>query len=286
MTLMSSILDLEELDQRIFRGTTPSARSSVRVFGGQVAAQALIAAGRTVPADRPVHSLHSYFLRPGDPSRPIIYEVDAIRDGGSYTTRRVVAIQHGEAIFHLSASFQRPQLASVQHQVPQLDAPDPDSLPAAAEVMDRLDGRTAKWLTLIQAWHPIEMRFVDEPARAKVARGEKPPPVEQVWLRLTEPIGDDPLLHACVATFSSDMLLLGSALPPHGLAYGDAGLMAVSLDHAVWFHRRFRADEWYLHSMQSPWADGGRALCHGKMFDRSGVLLADVVQEGLISHRR
>lgn len=285
---MTEVLDLERIDERIFRGRTPPTASiNTRVFGGQVAAQALIAAGRTAPADRPVHSLHSYFLRPGDPERPIVYEVDEIRDGGSFTTRRVVAVQNGEAIFNLSASFHANRPAALRHQVPVSAAPDPEDLPPVEVAYADLDEGTADWLVLMAERNPIELRFVDEPVRAKVARGVTGvEPAERVWLRSREALGDDPLVHACAATYSSDLLLLGAALPPHGLNFGDPGLFAVSLDHAVWFHEPFRADEWYLYSMQGTWADHGRALCQGRMYDRTGRLLASVMQEGLLSYRR
>jgi acyl-CoA thioesterase-2 len=281
-----ALLDLERIDDRNFRGRTPP-EDSTRVFGGQVAAQALVAAGRTVDADRRVHSLHAYFLRPGDPLRPIIYDVDPIRDGGTFTTRRVVGQQDGEAIFHLAASFARPRPSRMEHQVPlSPDIPGPEDLPSYEDVIDEVDPKTREWWSGIRQRRPLDIRFVrGAPVRAQVARGELVAPTEQMWIRSAETLPDDPLIHVCAATFASDLMLLGAALPPHGYTYGDEGLVAASLDHAVWFHREFRADEWFLYDQEGSWAGGGRALCRGRIFDRQGRLLATVLQEGLLNFR-
>jgi len=280
----SALLQLDQIDDSRFVGMT-STSESMRVFGGDVAAQALVAAGRTVPEDRRVHSLHSYFLRAGSSAEPITYQVNRLRDGGSFTTRTVAAVQAGETIFALSASFQRPYPSSFEHQVAAVDAPGPDLLPSGDVPIRAADLRTQEWWTGVKGRHPFEIRFVTEPARAAVARGEMPLPREQIWLRSSDPLPDDPLVHAGAATLASDLLLLGSALPPHGATHGDPDLLSLSLDHAVWFHRPIRADEWFLYDMEGWWAGDGRALCRGRMFDESGQLLATVVQEGLLSYR-
>ena len=286
MDTAATVLDLERLDDYLFRGCTPqSSRGNRRVFGGQVAAQALVAAGRTVVIDRPVHSLHAYFLRPGDPTRPIVYRVDPSRDGGTYATRRVVATQGREAIFHLAASFQEERDGGIRHQVPVLDAPDPGSLTSMGDLRGSFDERTDAWIERMQGRYPIDMRFVEEPLRVQVSRGQRPAPFERVWLRCTDALPDEPLAHAAMAAFSSDLLLLASAAYPHGLTIDLPDVTAASLDHAVWFHRPFRADDWFLYEMESTWAAGGRAMCLGRMFTPDGVLVAQVMQEGLLSRR-
>jgi acyl-CoA thioesterase-2 len=277
---LQDILDLEQIAVDVFRGRSrPTA--ATRTFGGEVASQALVAAGRTAPADRPVHSLHAYFLRPGDPGEPILYTVDAIRDGRTFTTRRVVAVQRGEPIFHLSASFAVVE-EGFAHQRPQLDAPDPDDLPTAAQTLEHADERSRTWLTRISEAFPLELRFPDELPRFATVRGERRDPHQRLWLRSAQPLDDEPLIHACAATYASDLLLLSSALPPHGVVIDDPGVLLASLDHAVWFHAPFRADEWLLYDQEGTWAGGSRALCRGRFFDRHGTLVASVVQEGLV----
>ncbi|MCU1618792.1 MAG: Acyl-CoA thioesterase [Modestobacter sp.] len=277
---LQDILDLEQIEVHVFRGRSrPTA--ATRTFGGEVASQALVAAGRTAPADRPVHSLHAYFLRPGDPGEPILYTVDAIRDGRTFTTRRVVAVQRGEPIFHLSASFAVVE-EGFAHQRPQLDAPDPDDLPTAAQTLEHADERSRTWLTRISEAFPLELRFPDELPRFATVRGERRDPHQRLWLRSAQPLDDEPLIHACAATYASDLLLLSSALPPHGVVIDDPGVLLASLDHAVWFHAPFRADEWLLYDQEGTWAGGSRALCRGRFFDRHGTLVASVVQEGLV----
>ncbi|MEU5426946.1 acyl-CoA thioesterase II [Streptomyces olivoreticuli] len=277
-----TVLDPEQIERDIFRGTS---RPSLvpRVFGGQVAAQALVAAGRTVPEDRLPHSLHSYFLRPGDPEVPIVYSVDRIRDGRSFTTRRVVAVQHGRPIFHLSASFQTYE-EGLEHQEPMPAAPDPLSLPTAAEMLPRHAHRFADPQLLdrlLDARAAVDLRYADEPPFAKV--GEPREAKSQVWFRTNGKLADDPLLHICLATYVSDMTLLDSVLLAHGRggwAVGD--VVGASLDHAMWFHRPFRADEWLLYDQESPSASGGRALARGRIFTESGALAVSVIQEGLV----
>ena len=280
---LQQILDLERIEDLVFRGRSRPV-AETRVFGGEVAGQALIAAARTVAPERTVHSLHAYFLRPGDPGRPILYQVDPIRDGRSFTTRRVVGIQHGEPIFTLSASFQATE-PGVHHQVPELSVPDPDELPTAAELMERGGERSAAWFAQFSRRFPVELRFPEEPPAMGTVRGEARPPRQVVWVRATETLPDDPALHACAATYVSDLMLLGAALLPHRLMFGNPRLQMASLDHAVWFHAPFRADDWLCYQQESPWAGNARALCRGSLFDRGGTLVATVMQEGLIRVR-
>jgi acyl-CoA thioesterase-2 len=276
---LEQILDLEKIEVWTFRGNSFQPKSP-RVFGGQVAGQALVAAGRTVPADRRVHSLHAYFLRPGDPSAPLLYTVDPVRDGGSFTTRRVLAIQHGETIFSLSASFQT-AADGIAHQLPVLAAPGPEELGDAGSAITA-DTATQAWYAAFRQLFPVEVRFPEEPARAATMRGETGPPRQRFWLRSSQPLSDDPLLHVCAVTYVSDIFLLSSSLPPHGLVVGDPAVSVASLDHAVWFHAPFRADDWLFYEQESSWAGAGRALCRGLLFDRAGVLVASVMQEGRI----
>ncbi|HEY5987948.1 MAG TPA: acyl-CoA thioesterase II, partial [Streptosporangiaceae bacterium] len=260
---------------------SPSDRRQ-RVFGGQVAGQALVAAGRTVPADRPVHSLHAYFIRPGDPAVPIVYIVDRVRDGRSFTTRRVSAIQHGKAIFTLSASFHHPEPGPV-HAAEMPSAPPPESLQPAAERAERLSGTRASDFFRN---NPIDLRFVGplshDAARDGSLRSEK----TLVWLRADGDLPDDPLLHVCLMTYASDMTLLNSVLLRHGLSWTDGRTTGASLDHAMWFHRPFRADGWLLYVQQSPAAGGARGLARGEVFTSEGDLVVSVMQEGLIRTRR
>ncbi|MEU3746253.1 MULTISPECIES: acyl-CoA thioesterase [Streptomyces] len=272
------LLDLERIEQDIFRGES---RPSIvpRVFGGQVAAQALVAAGRTVPADRLAHSLHAYFLRAGDPGAPIVYTVDRIRDGRSFTTRRVVAVQHGQPIFHLSASFQTYE-EGLDHQVDMAPAPDPESLPTPAEMLPRhLPREVAD--RLIEARAAVDLRYAETPPWGTV--GTPREPRSQVWFRTNGKLADDPLLHVVLATYVSDMTLLDSVLLAHGRggwAVGD--VVGASLDHAMWFHRPFRADEWLLYDQESPTASGGRGLGQARIYTQDGRLAISVIQEGVV----
>ncbi|MER7620259.1 acyl-CoA thioesterase II [Streptomyces sp. NPDC126503] len=272
------LLDLERIERDIFRGESRSALVP-RVFGGQVAAQALVAAGRTVPEDRLAHSLHAYFLRPGDPGAPIVYNVDRIRDGRSFTTRRVVAVQHGQPVFHLSASFQAYE-EGLDHQAEMPAAPDPDSLPTAAETLPRhLPAEIAD--RLIEARAAVDLRYADTPPWGSV--GQPREPRSQVWFRTHGKLSDDPLLHVVLATYVSDMTLLDSVLLAHGRggwAVGD--VVGASLDHAMWFHRPFRADEWLLYDQESPSSSAGRGLGQARIFTRDGRLAISVIQEGVV----
>ncbi len=267
-----SLLDLEQIELNVFRGPHTD-ENRLRTFGGQVAAQALVAAGRTVQ-DKPVHSLHAYFLRPGDPHRPTLYLVDRIRDGRSFATRRVVAIQHGEPIFNLSASFHAHEDGPV-HQRPMPPAPDPESLPTFAERY--ADMMHIEWF---QRERPIDTRTSSPSLRSKRDVGGDPR--QQVWLRPVGTLPDDPLLHACIVAYASDMSLLDSILLPHNLSWEDGSMMGVSLDHAMWFHQPFRADQWLLYDQESPAAFGARGLARGEIFTQSGDLVVSVMQEGLI----
>ncbi|KUL52577.1 acyl-CoA thioesterase [Streptomyces sp. NRRL F-4489] len=280
------LLDLERIEHDIFRGQS---RSSIvpRVFGGQVAAQALVAAGRTVPADRPPHSLHAYFLRPGDPGAPLIYTVDRVRDGRSFTTRRVVAVQHGRPVFHLTASFHAPEDSALDHQEPMPPAPDPLTLPTQAELLPRYADRfrdPGVLERLLEARAAIDLRYVTPPPFADP--GTPREPRTQVWFRTDGKLDgpeDLPLLHICLVTYVSDMTLLDSVLLAHGRggwAVGD--VVGASLDHAMWFHRPLRADEWLLYDQESPTAGGGRGLGVGRIFSADGRLVGSVVQEGVV----
>jgi acyl-CoA thioesterase-2 len=272
------LLDLEQIEVNIFRGRSPAERQQ-RVFGGQVAGQALVAAGRTVQPDRTVHSLHAYFIRPGDPSVPIIYDVDRVRDGRSFTTRRVTAIQHGKAIFTLSASFQKPE-PGPEHHAAMPEAPDPESLPLMRDRMAKVFGEEIADRFLRR--RPFDVRHATpltwEAAKDPALRS----PESRVWLRVDGELPDDPLLHACLMTYASDMTLLDTVLLNHGLAWGDNRTMGASLDHAMWFHKPFRADQWLLYAQDTPAAAGGRGLARGEVFTRDGDLVVSVVQEGLI----
>ncbi|MDX3576271.1 acyl-CoA thioesterase II [Streptomyces sp. FL07-04A] len=274
------LLDLEQIEENIFRGRSRSAVVP-RVFGGQVAAQALVAAGRTVPQDRPAHSLHAYFLRMGDPGAPIVYDVERIRDGRSFTTRRVVAVQHGRPIFSLSASFQAYE-EGLDHQAPMPASPDPEELPTSRERMggyDHLDPAVVE--RFLESREAIDLRYVDEPPYGKF--GEPREPRSQVWFRTNGKLADDPLLHVVLATYVSDMTLLDSVLLAHGRggwAVGD--VVGASLDHAMWFHRPFRADEWLLYDQESPSAHGGRGLGQARIYTQDGRLAVSVIQEGVV----
>ena len=275
------LLDLEQIEVDIFRGRSPEGERRQRVFGGQVAGQALVAAGRTVPEDRPVHSLHAYFIRPGDPTVPLIYLVERVRDGRSFTTRRVTTIQHGKTIFTLSASFHRDE-PGVEHADPMPDVPPPDAIATTAERMEKLFGPS------VREWYdgnPIDIRHIGplsfEAERDPSLRTTR----SMVWLRVDGDLPDDPLLHVCLMTYASDMTLLDSVLLAHGLSWADGRTTGASLDHAMWFHGPFRADQWLLYSQESPVASGARGLARGQVFTQDGQLVVSVVQEGLIRAR-
>jgi acyl-CoA thioesterase-2 len=280
---LAALLDLERVEEDLFRAPGRSAAAD-RVFGGAVAAQALLAAGRTVAPERGVHSLHGHFLRPGDASTSTDYRVAPIRDGASYTTRRVTAEQHDQVTFELTASFQVAE-AGWEHQVPELDAPAPERLPHPEEAMAGTDGLVRQWFDRLPERHPFEFRFAGELPRVAAGRGESAPPRQRFWLRCREPLTDEPLVHSCAAAYASDMLLLSTSLAPHATMIGAPDVASASLDHAVWFHRPLRADDWLFYDQESSWAGGGRTLCQGRLFDRSGRLVLTVAQEGMIRRR-
>ena len=272
------LLNLEQIEVDIFRGRSPEGERRQRVFGGQVAGQALVAAGRTVPEDRPVHSLHAYFIRPGDPTVPLIYLVERVRDGRSFTTRRVTTIQHGKTIFTLSASFHRRE-PGVEHADPMPEVPPPDEIPPTSERMEKLFGPS------VREWYggnPIDIRHIGP----LTFEAERDPSLRTtrnlVWLRADGDLPDDPLLHVCLVTYASDMTLLDSVLLAHGLSWADGRTSGASLDHAMWFHGPFRADRWLLYAQESPVAYGARGLAHGQVFTAEGELVVSVVQEGLV----
>lgn len=272
-----TILNLEELEKNLFRGRSPQVGWQ-RVFGGLVIGQALMAAIRTVEA-RAMHSLHGYFMRPGDPTIPIVYEVDRIRDGKSFATRRVVAIQHGKAIFSMSASFHNAE-QGLDHQIPMPDVPLPDTLPSEKELKDQFIDLVPE--NVRKYWErerPIELRFTD---LTHFVSKTKLPPVQHVWFRATGALNDDRAAHQCLLAYASDMTLLDTSLFAHGRSVFDRDLQLASLDHALWFHRPFRADEWLLYAQDSPSASGGRGFNRGSIFSRDGQLVASVAQEGLI----
>jgi acyl-CoA thioesterase-2 len=248
------------------------------VFGGQVAAQALVAAGRTVDPERRVHSLHGYFVRPGDPTEPIVYEVENIRDGHSFSVRRSVALQRDKPIFFMSASFHRDEEGLDHQGTAPLSVPRPDEVPTMDDRLARYPDRLGIWQLIPR---PIDVRYVGEPGW--VRPGDRPPdPHQRVWMRFDGKLPDDPLLHACALTYASDLTLLDAVLSMHGEVWGPGGFVGASLDHALWLHRPFRADEWFLYDCWSPSASGGRGLATGRMFTVDGRHIASAVQEGLL----
>ena len=275
------ILDLETLELNLFRGRSPQ-QSWQRVFGGQVIGQALVAACRTVSGRQP-HSLHGYFLLGGDPTVPIIYEVDRIRDGRSFATRRVLAIQHGRAIFALTASFHEDEEDGYEHGAPMPDVPDPDSLAESEPTASLIEAMPPAVRAYFLRERPIELRPVSmrRPVLDAATPGRFP-----IWIRATSPLPDDPAIHRCVLAYASDFTLLDTALVPHGRSVLEDSIQAASLDHAVWFHRPFRADDWLLYAQDTPNAGGGRGFARGLVFDRAGRLVASVAQEGLIRKKR
>lgn len=276
-----ALLNLERIEQNIFRGGNRDIGSG-RVFGGQVLAQALVAAARTVEADRSAHSLHGYFILPGDMDAPIVYEVDRIRDGRSFTTRRVVAIQHGRAIFNLSASFQVEE-GGPEHQAEMPEVPGPEDLPRDLELIRAEADRIPEAVRAVYTQdRPIEFRPIDPLDRF---HPERRPPRKHVWFRAVGPMPDAPLCHQAVLAYASDYGLLGAALLPHGLSFLRPELQAATLDHALWFHRPFRVDEWLLYEMDSPSAYGARGFTRGSIFTREGTLVASAAQEGLLRLR-
>ena len=276
-----SLLDLEPLEVNIYRGTNRDIGSG-RVFGGQVLAQALVAARRTVDEVRDAHSLHGYFILPGDLKAPIVYFVDRLRDGSSFSTRRVTAIQHGRAIFNLSASFQTAE-SGPEHQAEMPEVAPPEELAPEISLIREMADRIPEPLRdVLTQDRPIDFRPV---APLDFFRPEKRAPVRHVWLKAVDRLPDDVLTHQAVLAYASDYGLLGTALQPHGLSFRTPGLQMATLDHALWMHRSFRVDEWLLYAMDSPAAAGARGFTRGSFFSRSGQLVASVTQEGLMRLR-
>jgi acyl-CoA thioesterase-2 len=272
LDFLVDLLDLEDIEVNIFRGKHPEGDRQ-RTFGGQVAAQALMAAGRTVERGR-VHSLHSYFLRPGDSSAPTLYEVDRIRDGRSFATRRVVAIQHGRAIYNMQASFHEDEV-SLEHQMAMPEVPSPESIEPVHQRVHTESGYVEEWNNRP---HPIDQRYIGELPWGPLHSRQ---PRQQLWIRADGALPDDPLLHACIVTYASDMNPFEAMLAPHAVRWDNGTFMGASLDHCMWFHHDLRADEWLLYDMDSPVAHGGRSLARGLLFSRDGELKVSIVQEGL-----
>jgi acyl-CoA thioesterase-2 len=283
-TVLSDLLELlclERLEENLFRGNSRDIGSE-RVFGGQVLGQALVAATQTVEG-RPVHSLHGYFLRAGDPQAPIVYEVDRSRDGGSFSSRRVVAIQHGEQIFHMAASFQVPE-AGLEHQLDMPKVPPPESLGRLGDMDETLLARApAKLRRVLAHTRPFDTRPVDP---IDPLHPQKRPPQQYIWIRTADRMPDDDGLHRCMLAYLSDYYFVTTAMLPHGVSLLDGNMQVASLDHAMWFHRPFRVDEWLLLAYESPSASGGRGLARGVIFARDRRLIASTAQEGLIRLRK
>ncbi|MGA2803931.1 MAG: acyl-CoA thioesterase II [Acidimicrobiales bacterium] len=276
LSQLVELLDLEAIEVNVFRGRNLD-ETRLRVFGGQVAAQSLVAAGRTVESGR-VHSLHSYFLRPGDPTAPILYEVDRIRDGRSFTTRRVVAIQHGRAIFNLQCSFHIDEGPGFVHQAEMPEVPRADDLPTVRERLEPHLDQLPDWFVVGRP-RPIDQRYIgDLPWLPTTSRETR----QRLWVRADGELADDPLLHAAVIAYASDMSIIDSVLKPHEVRWRQDKTMVVSLDHCMWFHRPFRADRWLLVDQDSPNAYGARGLARGLIFDEEGRLVVSLVQEGLL----
>lgn len=277
-----ALLDLEPLEENIYRGQNRDIGTR-QIYGGQVLAQALVAAQRTVPEDRPIHSMHGYFILPGDLGRPVVYFVDILRDGGSFTTRRVTAIQKGEAIFTLSASFQRRE-DGFEHQLEMPDVPPPEEIrPELDIVRERVDEFPEHIRGIVTQDRPLDFR----PVEGDVAFGDGPREARRMmWVKSVGPLGDDPTHHRAVLAYASDYGLLITSLRPHGRTARDPQMIVASLDHSLWFHRDVRADEWLLYVVDSPASCGGRGFARGTYFTRDGTLVASVAQEGLIRERK
>jgi acyl-CoA thioesterase-2 len=275
------LLDLETIDLNLFRGRQPDTELQ-RVFGGQVAAQALVAAARTVEEGVEVHSMHSYFLRPGDTAVPIVYDVDRVRDGRSFSTRRVLARQHGRPIYALTASFQVAE-EGYEHQDPMPEVPGPDEVPDVRSLMAEDPDRRRQWQ---REWGALELRLAGDSRPGGLFEGGEHASRVCFWVRVSPRLPDDALVHRAALTYASDVTILGATLVRHGLTVASPAIQAASLDHTVWFHRPYRADEWLLYDQASPSAGGARGLAFGKLFTQDGRLVASVAQEGLIRPRR
>ncbi|MEO0729920.1 MAG: acyl-CoA thioesterase II [Pseudomonadota bacterium] len=276
-----ALLDLEQIEQNLFRAQS-QATGWQRVYGGQVLGQALVAAVRTVEPERHVHSMHAYFLLGGDPNAPIVYDVERIRDGGSFNTRRVIAIQHGRPIFTMSASFHKHE-PGFSHQDVMPHVPEPDDLPSEREIMMEIGASLSQNMqSYLARERPIEMRPVDT---ARYQTRAPMPARQMTWMRANGSMPDDPKLHQCALAYASDFTLLDTALIAHGKLLFDHDIQLASLDHAMWMHRPFRMDEWLLYVQDSPTGEGARSFCRGSVFARDGRLVASTTQEGLTRPR-
>lgn len=277
------LLDLEQLEVGLYRGSQPVSSSLKRVFGGQVAAQAVMAAQLTVPEDRHVHSVHAYFILGGDPSIPIVYDVENVRDGGSFTTRRVAARQHGEIIFYMTASFQKEE-GGWDHQDVMPEVPSPlEAVPLEDVIASRGEKYLADWK---REWSSFDLRYVGDNRSQDEASRDTRPAVQRLWFRARGDLPESRIVHNAAFTYISDFSLLGVSLLPHGVFIGSPEVMPASLDHVIWFHRPIRADQWLLYDQTSPSASGARGLSTARVFAEDGTLVATVAQEGLIRQVR
>ncbi|WP_216694514.1 acyl-CoA thioesterase [Dietzia psychralcaliphila] len=276
-------MTLDQLDEQVFRAHE-STETTVRTFGGAFVGQAVMAAGRTVPTDRPIHSAHGHFIRPGDPGKPVIYGVRCIRDGGTYSVRQVDASQEGTLVFQLTASFHIGSTTDMDYQAQRLRVSTPAELPPQdQDFADDPDNR--RWAQRLSEWLGVDLRFPEPPARAS-AGSPSTEGRQSVWLRTSDELGDDPLLHAAALAYSSDLLLLSTGLAPSGRAFSEPGMKFASLDHTVWFHHPTRADEWFLHDMEALWNGHGRSLSKGAIFNESAHMVATTAQEGVVRPAR
>ncbi len=276
------LLDLESLGDNRFRGLRAQ-EGWQRVYGGQVLGQALMAATRTVEPERSVHSLHGYFILPGDPSHSIEYDVERVRDGKSFSTRSVKASQRGRVMFTMNASFHKPE-TGLEHQVEMPEVPAPEELSSARELFLRMADKLPE--NIRKFWEreqPVELRPVDI---SRYFKREARTPTQSIWLKFISKLDDDPTIHQCVLAYASDFTLLDTALIAHGKLMFDEDIQLASLDHAIWFHRPFRADEWLLYVQDSPSSFGARGFCQGRVFSRDGRLVASTTQEGLMRVRK
>lgn len=280
---LRKILRLEPGDNDEFVGRSHVA--APRIYGGQVVAQSLMAATATVPDQRRVHSVHGHFLHPGNAALPVTYDVERLRDGGSFTSRAVRAHQDGRCIFTSTSSFQREEDGLGHYRRPSASSIAPEDLPTLDETLSDSELAAAAWLPALLQGVSVDFRFPEEYPRIANARGEARPPQQRAWVRAPEPLGDDAAVHAAAFAYISDLFLLSSALPPHAITIDHPRLQLASLDHTVYFHEQFRMDDWLLYEQEGSWMGHSRGLCHGFLYDRSGRLLASTTQEGLLRLR-
>lgn len=280
---VGEILSLQRFDGDVFRGAAHT--RARRIYGGQTLGQALVAAGRTVERDHQPHSLHAHFIHPGRSDLPIDYLVERVRDGGSFTTRQVRAVQDDRTIALATASFQRDEHGLAHQDMTAAPGPAPEDLPRFEDSLSTSDLGDAEWLRRLLVNVGVEFRFPDEYPRVANRRGERLPPRQRAWIRTPETLGDEPLVQAAGFAYCSDLFLLSAALPPHARHIDTPGLKLASLDHTVWLHAPFRADEWHLYEQHGYWMGGGRGISKGRLYDRGGTLVASTMQEGLLRFR-